>query len=141
MADSSIVLITGGNTGIGYETVKALYASPQAHTILMGSRSLDKANDAISALESEISETKSKVVPVQIDIEDDASIEAAFKEIEGKYGRIDALVNNAGKYSELSTLREVTVNTTQVALLMDKCAMIPASLPCDPSGTTPTPSM
>jgi NAD(P)-dependent dehydrogenase (short-subunit alcohol dehydrogenase family) len=140
MTDSSIVLVTGGNTGIGFETIKALYASPEAHTILMGSRSLDKAEDAISALQSEISETKSKVVPVQIDIEDDSSMENAFKEIESKYGRIDALVNNAGNFPYPNTPEQLTINTTQAVHLMEKCAMTPAFAPCAPSGTTPTPS-
>lgn len=102
MADSSIVFITGGNTGIGYETVKALYASPQPHTILMGSRSLEKANEAISKLKGEVSESKSDVVPIQIDIEDDASIENAFKNIESNYGHIDSLINNAGMCCSLS---------------------------------------
>ncbi|KAF1843439.1 NAD(P)-binding protein [Cucurbitaria berberidis CBS 394.84] len=96
MTNNSIVLITGGNTGIGYETVKALYASPQAHTILMGSRSLEKAQDAISTLKSEISDSKSEIIPLQIDIEDDASIENAFKQVESTWGKVDALVNNAG---------------------------------------------
>ncbi|KAF1939944.1 NAD(P)-binding protein [Clathrospora elynae] len=96
MAESSIVLITGANTGIGYETVKALYTSAQPHTILMGSRSLAKANDAIFKLRSEVSDSKAQVVPIQIDIEDDASIENACKEVKSKYGRLDALVNNAG---------------------------------------------
>jgi NAD(P)-dependent dehydrogenase (short-subunit alcohol dehydrogenase family) len=96
MSDKPIVLITGANTGIGYETVKALYASPEARTILMGSRSLAKAADAISTLQAEIPDSKSEIVPVQIDIEDDASIERAVKEVESKYARIDVLVNNAG---------------------------------------------
>jgi NAD(P)-dependent dehydrogenase (short-subunit alcohol dehydrogenase family) len=99
MADSTIVLITGGNTGIGYESIKALYASPQPHTILMGSRSLDKAKESISKLKGEVPESKSEVVPVQIDIEDDASIEQAFTEVESKFGRIDTLVNNAGRHA------------------------------------------
>jgi NAD(P)-dependent dehydrogenase (short-subunit alcohol dehydrogenase family) len=98
MTDSTIVLITGGNTGIGYESVKALYTSPQPHTILMGSRSLEKAKGSIVRLKGEVSESKSEVVPIQIDIEDDVSIEKAFKEVESKYGRIDTLVNNAGRY-------------------------------------------
>jgi NAD(P)-dependent dehydrogenase (short-subunit alcohol dehydrogenase family) len=98
MAESSIVLITGGNTGIGYESVKALYTSQQPHTILMGSRSLEKANDSIAKLKGEVSESKSEVVPIQIDIEDDASIENAFKEVQSKYGRLDSLINNAGTY-------------------------------------------
>lgn len=97
MTDSPIVLITGGNTGIGYESVKALYASPQPHTILMGSRSLEKAESSISKLKAEVLESKSEVVPIQIDIENDASIEKAFGEVESKYGRVDTLVNNAGK--------------------------------------------
>ena len=99
MAESSVVLITGGNTGIGFECVKALYASPQAHTILMGSRSLEKATEAISKLQTEIADSKSEVIPIQIDIEDDASIDAAVKEVESRYGRIDTLLNNAGKLS------------------------------------------
>lgn len=103
MANNSIVLITGGNTGIGLETVKALYASPQAHTILMGSRSLDKAKEAISTLQSEIPNSKSEIVPLQIDIEDDTSIENAFKEVESKWGRVDSLVNNAGTIPLSST--------------------------------------
>ena len=97
MSNKSIVLITGGNTGIGYESVKALYASPQEHIILMGTRTLDKAHSAISKLQGEVSSSKSEVVPIQIDIEDDASIDTCYKEVESKYGRVDALVNNAGK--------------------------------------------
>jgi NAD(P)-dependent dehydrogenase (short-subunit alcohol dehydrogenase family) len=99
MVSSSIVLITGGNTGIGYATVKALYASPQPYTILMGSRSLDKAKDAISKLHSEVPESKSEVTPIQLDIEDDTSIEQAFNQVSNKHGHIDALINNAGAYS------------------------------------------
>ncbi|KAL6710981.1 hypothetical protein ACN47E_006856 [Coniothyrium glycines] len=96
MSTQSIVLVTGGNTGIGYETIKALYASSEAYTILMGSRSLDKANAAVSALINEVTESRSEIALLQIDIEDDASIERAFEEVKSKYGRIDTLVNNAG---------------------------------------------
>jgi NAD(P)-dependent dehydrogenase (short-subunit alcohol dehydrogenase family) len=97
MASSKpIVLITGGNTGLGFETVKALYASPTAHTILMGSRSLEKADAALKSLESEIPESKSEIVALQIDIEDDASIDKCFKRVASEYGRVDTLVNNAG---------------------------------------------
>lgn len=96
MTENSIVLITGGNTGIGFETVKALYASSSPYTIIMGSRSLNKADDAISALQSEILSSKSEIVPLQIDIEDNNSIEKAFEKVESRYGKVDTLVNNAG---------------------------------------------
>jgi NAD(P)-dependent dehydrogenase (short-subunit alcohol dehydrogenase family) len=123
MADTSIVLITGGNTGIGYESIKALYASPQAHTILMGSRSLEKAKEAIFKLQTEVADSKSEVVPIQIDIEDDASIAAAVKEVESKHGHIDTLLNNAGRHS----IRNETIDVLilyQVALSIFSCTPI-----------------
>ena len=40
-------------------------------------------------------------MPVQIDIEDDASIEALRELVEKEYGRIDVLVNNAGEFALL----------------------------------------
>lgn len=96
MPEANIVLITGGNTGIGYETVKALHASSEAYTILMGSRSLDKAKAAIENLKSDNTSSKSVIVPIQLDIEDDQSIQDAFDEVRSKYNRINTLINNAG---------------------------------------------
>lgn len=58
MVNSQVVLITGGNTGIGYETVKALYGSPVVYTILLGNRSLSNAKDAVSTLRSELPDAK-----------------------------------------------------------------------------------
>lgn len=109
MAEKTIVLVTGGNTGIGYESVKALYASSEPHIVLMGSRSLSKAHDAIQQLQSEVTETKSEVVPMQIDIEDDASIEKLHKDIESKYGKLDVLVNNAGKFPSHAILHALLI--------------------------------
>ncbi|KAJ4337903.1 hypothetical protein N0V95_008198 [Ascochyta clinopodiicola] len=96
MSEKHTVLITGGNTGIGYETVKALYASPDAYTILMGSRTLSKAQTAIETLRAEISDSKSDIIPIQLDIEDDQSILDAYEEVKSKYSKIDTLINNAG---------------------------------------------
>ncbi|KAF2801865.1 NAD(P)-binding protein [Mytilinidion resinicola] len=97
MSDSTIVLITGGNTGIGYETVKALYASSKGpYTILLGGRSIEKVNNAIAALQKEIPDTASKLVPLQVDIESDESITAAFETVKSSVGYIDVLINNAG---------------------------------------------
>ena len=102
MADKQVVLITGANTGIGYETVKALYGSSQAYTILMGSRTLSKAHDAISKIKNEVSTSASEIEPLQIDIEDDESIAKAYDHVSSTYKKLDALVNNAGK-SPVST--------------------------------------
>jgi NAD(P)-dependent dehydrogenase (short-subunit alcohol dehydrogenase family) len=95
MSSETIVLITGANTGLGFATVKALAASSKAqYKILLGGRSIDKARAA--AEEARPLLVESSIEPVQIDIEDDDSIEALVETIKQKYGRIDVLVNNAG---------------------------------------------
>ena len=93
MASPTIVVITGANTGLGFETVKALLASHKSYHIFLGSRNVEKAKEAISTLEIPGGST---VVPVQIDITDDSSIEGAFKTVSETVDHIDVLINNAG---------------------------------------------
>ncbi|KAJ5913107.1 hypothetical protein N7504_001990 [Penicillium tannophilum] len=92
---AKIVFITGANTGIGFEIVKALAASDQSYIVLMGGRSLEKAQNAAATVQ-DLPESSSQFVPIQVDIEHDDSIKQAFHEVQTKFGRIDVLINNAG---------------------------------------------
>ncbi|PYH48105.1 putative short chain dehydrogenase [Aspergillus saccharolyticus JOP 1030-1] len=92
----TIVLITGANTGIGFQIVRALSDSLQPYHILLGARSPNKARDAIQAIQQEFPTTQSTIAPVIIDIEDDTSIQNAYTEIATHHGRLDVLINNAG---------------------------------------------
>jgi NAD(P)-dependent dehydrogenase (short-subunit alcohol dehydrogenase family) len=94
---SKVVLITGANTGIGYQVVRALCSASQAYTVFVSGRSLEKVNDAINSANKEFPSTKSELLPVQIDLESDDSIKSAFEHVKSKTGKLDALVNNAGK--------------------------------------------
>lgn len=105
MASKTIVLITGGNTGIGLETVKALLGSASSYHIILGSRSLDKANTVISVLKSTFGTTTSTIEPIQIDVTSDESISAAFDQTKSKHGRLDTLINNAGKQEKFRDRR------------------------------------
>lgn len=96
MSTNKVVLITGGNTGIGFEAVKALCKEPTAYDILIGTRSLEKGEAAIISLKNEIPDTVSIISTVQVDIESDDSIKKAFEHVSSKYGKLDVLVNNAG---------------------------------------------
>jgi NAD(P)-dependent dehydrogenase (short-subunit alcohol dehydrogenase family) len=96
MSFRKIVTVTGGNGGIGYETIKALLGSQKPYHIIMGSRSLEKAKVAIETLQSEYPQATNTIEAIQIDLASDNSIEAAFKQVENTHGRIDILVNNAG---------------------------------------------
>jgi NADP-dependent 3-hydroxy acid dehydrogenase YdfG len=105
MSSNPIIFITGANTGLGFETVKSLCQSPKAYTILLGGRSIEKANAATEQLQNEFPKSASIIKTVQIDIEDDDSISQAFEHVASQYGRVDILVNNAGKDFEYSSKR------------------------------------
>jgi NAD(P)-dependent dehydrogenase (short-subunit alcohol dehydrogenase family) len=127
-----IVFITGANTGIGFQVVRALYASPEPYRILLGSRSLSNASSAISSLKTEIPSSTSTLTPIQIDIEDDTSILAAYNTIESTVGKVDVLINNAGAQFEqqfmagkIASERELwdkswSVNTTSTQVTTSK---------------------
>lgn len=101
MASNPVILITGANTGLGFETVKALCQSSKAYTILLGGRSLEKANAAAKQAQTEFRTTPSVLAAIQVDIEDDKSISQAFEHVASQYGRLDVLINNAGNVDQL----------------------------------------
>ena len=104
MASPKVVLVTGGNNGIGYETVKAFLQSDIAYYVLLGSRSLEKAKLAIETLHKECPESTNTVEAVQVDLTSDKSIEKAFERVKTSPGHIDALINNAGMHTSLSPI-------------------------------------
>ena len=100
MDQRTVVLITGANTGLGFEMIRALCGSDKSYEILVGGRSLVKAEQATNNVTKNYPSTRSKLWPVQVDIEDDESIQSVFDQVQTKFGRLDALVNNAGKTAD-----------------------------------------
>ena len=96
MTSPKTVLVTGGNTGIGYEIVKALLQSDKAYHIFLGSRSLDKGKIAIETLHKECPESNNVIEAVQVDLTSDESIEKAFEHVAASFNKLDVLINNAG---------------------------------------------
>lgn len=96
MGSREVVLVTGANTGIGFEIVRGLCSSDKTYDILLAGRSLEKAQQASKSATEEFPASHSKVWPIQIDIEDDDSMQRAFEEVQSKFGQVDALINNAG---------------------------------------------
>ncbi|KAJ9145505.1 NAD(P)-binding protein [Pleurostoma richardsiae] len=93
---AKVVLITGANTGIGWETAKALLQSSQAYHIFLGSRSIENGEAAIEALKKDVPKTASTIELIQIDLTSDDSINKAFEKLNDGLGYLDVLVNNAG---------------------------------------------
>ncbi|ROW09490.1 hypothetical protein VMCG_02155 [Cytospora schulzeri] len=95
-SEKKVVFITGANAGLGYEAIKALYASDVPYELIIGTRTLSNGEAAINTLKSEVPSSQSAVSTLQVDLTSDASLEAAIKTITEKYGRLDTLVNNGG---------------------------------------------
>lgn len=93
-----VILITGANTGIGFEVVRALCNSEKSYEIILAGRSLAKVQEAISSAVAEFPSSSSKLSSLQVDVEYDSSIKNAFDEVQSKFGRVDSLINNAGMY-------------------------------------------
>jgi NAD(P)-dependent dehydrogenase (short-subunit alcohol dehydrogenase family) len=87
-----IALVTGANSGIGYETARAL-AEHGAHVIL-GCRDEEKARRARDKLESEL--VRSSLEVLHLDLADLVSVRVAAEEVLARHARLDMLINNAG---------------------------------------------
>lgn len=107
MTDKTLVLVTGGNQGLGYYAIQHLAATGK-YQILLGSRDFSKAESAISTLadDESIKADSNNVEPLQIDVTSDESIEAAVKTVEKKYGYLDILMVNQGISHAPGTTRE-----------------------------------
>jgi NAD(P)-dependent dehydrogenase (short-subunit alcohol dehydrogenase family) len=86
-----IYVITGGNSGIGFEAAKHL--GKAGGDIVLACRSVAKAQAAARELRTYV---RGKVDVLKLDLSDLSSVRAAAKDISEKYSKIDALINNAG---------------------------------------------
>jgi NAD(P)-dependent dehydrogenase (short-subunit alcohol dehydrogenase family) len=100
------ILITGGNSGIGYEA--ALELARHGAEVIMPARSLEKANDAITRIRREV--PNAKLTPGVLDLASLASVRAFAAFIAENFAgqSLDLLVNNAGVMAVPQ--RELTVD-------------------------------
>ena len=85
-----VAIITGSSSGIGYET-SLLLARNGFHTCAT-MRNTEKSESLRKIAEKE----KLPIRFVQLDVDDDDSVDRAIREIEKELGKIDVLINNAG---------------------------------------------
>ncbi|XP_065162640.1 retinol dehydrogenase 11-like [Atheta coriaria] len=86
------VLITGANSGLGYETAKEL--SLRGADIIMACRNKDLAQKAITKIEN--SNISNKLLFIEVDLGCLDSVVKFSSTVAQKYSKIDILVNNAG---------------------------------------------
>lgn len=87
------VYITGASKGIGRETALS-FAKAGASFIGVGARSgLDSLKQDIEAAAKKAGRTTPNVLTCKLDVADNATVEAAAKEVEQAFGRLDVLIS------------------------------------------------
>jgi NAD(P)-dependent dehydrogenase (short-subunit alcohol dehydrogenase family) len=84
-----VALVTGATRGLGLEIARRL--AERGITVWLTGRDLDAAIAA-----SEAGASDGQLLPAQVDVRDQRSIDAAVTAVEAECGRLDVLVNNAG---------------------------------------------
>jgi NAD(P)-dependent dehydrogenase (short-subunit alcohol dehydrogenase family) len=87
-----VAVITGANTGLGYETALALAA--HGAQVVLAVRNLDKGKDAATRIIAE--SPHADVVLQELDLTSLESVRAAARQLRSDHDRIDLLINNAG---------------------------------------------
>ena len=89
--------ITGANKSLGFETARCLVAA--GHTVLIGARDPERGRTAAEPLGARF---------VEIDVTDDASVQATAADVAAHEGEIDVLVDNAGVLGRVGPVEQYT---------------------------------
>jgi NAD(P)-dependent dehydrogenase (short-subunit alcohol dehydrogenase family) len=87
------VVVTGGNSGIGFETAAALAA--MGARVIVTARNADKGRAAVAAVAQRLG-AEAKVQLVVFDLADLSSVRRGASELLEQAPKLDVLVNNAG---------------------------------------------
>jgi 3-oxoacyl-[acyl-carrier protein] reductase len=101
--NGEVVIVTGGARGLGLAYVEGLRRA--GYTAVVADRAPSDAGD----------------MHVELDVSDQASTEAMAAAVVERYGRIDALVNNAGYFTQIvkKPFEELTVEEWDLAFAVN----------------------
>lgn len=85
-------LVTGANSGLGFETARALARS--GAEVVLACRNQQKGDEALTRIRAESSEAKVSLLP--LDLADLRSVREAAARFAAEHELLDGLVNNAG---------------------------------------------
>ncbi len=98
MTEKKVWMVTGASKGLGLNLVKKLLE--EGYSVAATSRSLD-------SLERNIGQKNESFLPLEVDLSNESSVKDGISKALKHFGKIDALVNNAG-YGQAGTIEEVS---------------------------------
>src|SRR5579872_1929560 len=96
MSDKPVWFITGCSTGFGRELAQILLK--RDYRVVATARDKAKIVDLVAG-------HRTTSLALKLDVDNETDIEATVKATQGRFGRIDVLVNNAG-YGYLAAIEE-----------------------------------
>ncbi|KAF2716768.1 oxidoreductase [Polychaeton citri CBS 116435] len=124
-----VILVTGGNAGLGKETVLQL-AKHNPREIFLAARNASKAAAAIDEINSKV--PNSRVTFLQLDLTSFAAIKKAAEDFQARADRLDILINNAGimavPYSKTEEGYEIQFGTNHMGHALLTKLLLPTML-------------
>ena len=122
---NKVALITGSSSGIG-KAIALLFAEEGADVIICSNTSSEDGNEVLK----EVKEKGSDGIYIQADLTKESDIKNMFSIIKEKYGKLDILINNAGRtfnipfkdITEETITKDLNTNLTS-AILCSKYAV------------------
>ena len=101
--DSKLVVITGGSRGIGAES--AILAAQKGWNVVITYRA--QLSDAEAVIKNIIKLGK-RALAIKVDIANEQDIYNLFNTVDKEFGRLDALINNAGIIATISSFVDIS---------------------------------
>ena len=90
--DEKVAVITGGGQGLGRAITLALARAGSKVVVV------DMNLGTAESVAAEVTQAGGEALAVQVDVADEASVEALRDRTLGRWNRVDILINNAGMY-------------------------------------------
>jgi NAD(P)-dependent dehydrogenase (short-subunit alcohol dehydrogenase family) len=87
-----VAIVTGANTGIGFEAARVL--AGRGASVVLAVRNLDKGKDAAARISAAI--PGADVIVQSLDLSSLTSVREAAEDLRARHDKIDLLINNAG---------------------------------------------